>query len=284
MRYIFNNTKKFFAVIFFFLILCIIDTAHSDSLLSIHFIDVGEGDSTFIVLPSGENILIDVGGPPAGPKITQYLKSLDIKEINYLIFTHPHYDHIGGIFCLLSGFNVRNFYDNGLNDSGSDIYRDYIKLTRRDISKYKILRAGESLQFNDIRIEILNPLLPPTGSPNTDSIVLRVIYQEISILLTGDMDQVGERRLLNLKTDLTGQIIKVAHHGDNDSTSDDFLKSVKPKGAIISVSEVDIYERPHPAVINRLKQAGTRIYRTDLNGSIILRTDGKTYSIETEKQ
>lgn len=284
MRDIFNSTKRIIAIIFFFLILCATNTAYSDSLLSIHFIDVGDGDSTLILLPSGENILIDVGSPPAGPGVAQYLKSVGIKKIHHLILTHPHYDHIGGIFSIISEFNVLNFYDNGFSNFKSDIYGDYIKLIRKDLSKYKILQAGESLRFDNIRIEVLNPLLPPTGNINTDSIVLKVIYGEVKILLAGDMGQLGERRLLNLKTDLRSQILKVAHHGEDDSTSDDFLKSIKPEEAIISISEVDIYARPHPAVINRLKQAGTRIHRTDLNGNIVLRTDGKTYSIETEKQ
>ncbi|MDP3298224.1 MAG: MBL fold metallo-hydrolase [Thermodesulfovibrionia bacterium] len=284
MSYIYNSTKRITAIIFFLLILCATNTAYSDSLLSIHFIDVGDGDSTLILLHSGENILIDVGSPSAGPRVAQYLKSVGIKEINHLILTHSHYDHIGGIFSILSKFDVLNYYDNGFSNFGSDIYRDYIKLVRKDLSKYKILQAGESLRFNDIRIEVLNPLLPPTGNINTDSIVLKVIYGEVKILLAGDMGQLGERRFLNLKTDLRSQILKVAHHGEDDSTSDDFLKSIKPEEAIISISEVDIYARPHPAVINRLKQAGTRIHRTDLNGNIVLRTDGKTYSIETEKQ
>lgn len=255
----------------------------TNSELAVHFIDVGEGDCIFIALPSGKNMLIDTGSPSGGPKAVQYLKSMGIKKIDYLILTHPHDDHIGGIFSIMSEFEVINFYDNGFGNFKSDIYRDYIKLVRKDLSKYNILQAGESFLFSNIRIEVLNPLLPPTGNLNNDSIVLRLIYGDIKILFSGDLGQLGEHRLLNLGTELTGQILKAGHHGENNTSSDDFLKSVKPETAIISVSRINKYARPHREILSRLGQIGAKIYRTDLSGNIILKTDGKTYTIKTEK-
>ncbi|MEE8328738.1 MAG: ComEC/Rec2 family competence protein, partial [Thermodesulfovibrionia bacterium] len=254
----------------------------TNSELAVHFIDVGEGDCIFIALPSGKNMLIDTGSPSGGPKAVQYLKSMGIKKIDYLILTHPHDDHIGGIFSIMSEFEVINFYDNGFGNFKSDIYRDYIKLVRKDLSKYNILQAGESFLFSNIRIEVLNPLLPPTGNLNNDSIVLRLIYGDIKILFSGDLGQLGEHRLLNLGTELTGQILKAGHHGENNTSSDDFLKSVKPETAIISVSRINKYARPHREILSRLGQIGAKIYRTDLSGNIILKTDGKTYTIKTE--
>lgn len=256
----------------------------TNSELAVHFIDVGEGDCIFIALPSGKNMLIDTGSPSGGPKAVQYLKSMGIKKIDYLILTHPHDDHIGGIFSIMSEFEVINFYDNGFGNFKSDIYRDYIKLVRKDLSKYNILQAGESFLFSNIRIEVLNPLLPPTGNLNNDSIVLRLIYGDIKILFSGDLGQLGEHRLLNLGTELTGQILKAGHHGENNTSSDDFLKSVKPETAIISVSRINKYARPHREILSRLGQIGAKIYRTDLSGNIILKTDGKTYTIKTENK
>lgn len=283
--------KKYFVIfittVFFFILttergyLTPLETNNNEVI--IHFIDVEQGDCTFITLPTGENILIDAGSPSTGPKITQYLKSLSVKKIDHLILTHPHDDHIGGIFSILSEFKVLNFYDNGFSNFKSDIYRDYIKSIRKDLSKYNILQAGESLLFSNVKIKVLNPLLPPTGDLNTDSIVLRLIYEDVKILLTGDLGQLGERRLLKLKTDLVSQILKIAHHGEDDSSSYDFLKNVKPEVAIISVSKINKYARPHQNVLNRLTQVGAKIYRTDLNGNIVLRIDGKTYSIKTGK-
>lgn len=253
--------------------------AHSSS-LHIHFIDIGDGDSTLLVHPSGDNILIDVGGPLSGDRVTQYLKSLGIKRIDHLIFTHPHDDHIGGIFCLLSGFEVINFYDNGISNFESGIYEDYVSVVRQDLSRYRILQAGESLNFDDVRIDVINPVFPPTGNHNADSIAMMITYGDIKVLLTADITFLTERRLLNLGVDLKSHVLKVAHHGENDSTSEDFLKSVKPDVAIISVSKSDRYGRPHPAVLKRLTEAGARIYRTDHDGTIVLETDGKKYSIK----
>lgn len=251
--------------------------------VTIHFIDVEDGDCVFISLPTGENIMIDTGVPSAGPKIVQYLKSLGINRIDHLILTHPHADHIGGVFNILSDFKVLHIHDNGLSNFRSDIFGDYIKSVRADLSRYSILQAGESLLFDNVRIDILNPILPPTGNPNNDSIVLRLIYKDIRILFTGDLGYLGERRLLKLGIDIESQILKLSHHGENDASSTEFLMSVRPEVAIISVSRSDKYARPHPDVLRRLEQAGTRILRTDHKGSIVLRTDGTTYSISTER-
>jgi competence protein ComEC len=251
--------------------------------LIIHFIDVGKGDSTFILLPWGENILVDVGSPSGGVKVVQYLKHQGIKKINHLILTHPHYDHIGGIFYLESEFEILNFYDNGFSNFESEFYTDYVKYVRNNLLKYHILQAGESLNFGKIYIEVLNPQLPPTGNLNTDSIVLRIIYNRIKILLTGDLDKIGEKRLLKSKVDISSNILKIAHHGDNDAASEYFLKNVKPEVAVISISMIDRFARPNQNVLKRLNRIGTKIYRTDLNGNIIIKTDGKSYLIETEK-
>jgi competence protein ComEC len=251
--------------------------------LVIHFIDVGLGDSIFLELPSGENMLIDVGSPSAGPKVVQYLKSLGVRKIDRLLLTHPDDDHIGGIFGLFPAFEIRNIYDNGMSNFSSNIFSDYSALVRRDLSKYHILQEGESFLIGDITIKVLSPFLPPAGNTNSDSIVLRLGYKDISILLTADMGELGEKRLLSSGIDLKSTVLKVSHHGENDASSAEFLKNVNPETAIISVSRVNKYARPHREVLKRIEQAGARIYRTDQNGNIVFRTDGTTYSILTEK-
>jgi len=265
-----------------FLILILASPAPS-STLRIHFIDIGDGDSTLIITPSGENILIDTGSPLSVNRLTQYLESLGIEKIDHLILTHPHYDHIGGIFSLISRFKVVRFYDSGLSNPGDDIYRDYVSVVRQDLSGYRILQAGESIEAGGVRIDVINPILPPTGNPNADSIALRLTYGEVKVLFAGDMTNTAERRLLKLGLDLRSQIIKLAHHGENDATSEEFLKAVNPEYAIISVSNTDVYGRPHPNLLKRLQKAGVKVYRTDRDGTIILRTDGRAYTIEHKK-
>jgi competence protein ComEC len=227
--------------------------------------------------------LIDTGSFWAGPRIVQYLKSIGIKHIDHLILTHPHDDHIGGIFSIFPEFEIKHIYDNGFSNFTSNIYRDYISLVRSDLSKYSILQAGESFNYNNLTIEVLNPLLPPTGDPNNDSIVLRALYGNLTVLLAGDIAQLGERRLLELNSTLKSSILKVGHHGHNDASSAGFLQRIMPETAIISVSKFDKYARPHQKVLDRLYKIGTKIYRTDLNGTIVLQTNGKTYSVHSER-
>jgi beta-lactamase superfamily II metal-dependent hydrolase len=251
--------------------------------LEIHFIDVGQGDCTLINLPDGETMLVDTGSPAAGLTLIKYLRSIDINHIDHLIFTHPHDDHIGGIFNLLSEIKVTRFYDNGFSNFNSTIYGDYITLVRNDLSKYIILQNGESLELGDVTISILNPILPPTGNTNDDSIVLKLSYGDINVLLTGDMGRLRESRILKANMDLKSRIIKVSHHGDNDASTSDFLKGVNPETAIISVATYSKYARPGKAVLDRLRKKGAKIYRTDIHGSIKIVTNGKTYSVHTEK-
>ena len=258
-------------------------TEKAYGLATIHFLDVGQGDSTLFSLPSGEIILVDAGGPSAGPQESRYLKNLVISRIDHLIFTHPHDDHIGGIITLMQEFDVINIYDNGFSNSDSEIYKEYISLIKKDRSIYNILRTGTSLIFGDVSIEVLNPRPPPTGNHNRDSIVMKVNYGNINVFMAGDMESNGERDLLKTSPDLSSQILKVSHHGDSDSTSDEFLKSLSPEIAIISVGKANKYARPHQEVLRRLNSAGSRVYRTDINGDIIMKTDGKGYTIITAK-
>ena len=272
-----------FLLILLFVTLSLPSLSIADSKLAVHFLDVGLGDSIFISLPDGDNILVDTGDAAAGPKIVNYLKSEGINHIDNLITTHAHDDHMGGIFSLLSEFKVTVFYDNGFNNFRNTMYRTYIASVRSDLSKYRILQAGESLIFGAVIIDILNPVLPPTGNLNEDSIVLKLTYGEIKILLTGDMGRRGETRFLNSGIKLKSHILKVSHHGDSDSSSIDFLNKVSPDFAIISVANDKEHARPHDKAIARLLESGAKIYRTDMNGTVIVKTDGKTISIESER-
>ena len=277
-------------IIILFSFSCTSTGVNSDSLtykneneLTVYFIDVGQGDCTLIILPDKKNILVDAGSLSEGPKITEYLKLLGIKQINHLILTHPHDDHIGGIFSIVSEFKINNFYDNGFSNFDSTIYVDYLSLVRGNLTKYNVLQAGESLIFDSVKIKVLNPRLPLTGNLNEDSIVLKLVFGNLNILLSGDLGDLGEKQLLASGTELRSQILKVGHHGDKTSSSHDFLEKVKPEAAIISVSNINEYGQPHKETLNRLNNAGTIVYRTDKSGNIVLKTDGKTYSIQTEK-
>jgi len=278
----------FFLSLTFHLLSCLTlvmagSTTDIDGKLVVHFIDVGHGDASFLELPDGSNILIDAGSPAAGPKLVEYLRALQVRKINTLILTHPHDDHIGGIFSVLSTFQIERFYDSGFSNFDSSIYFDYVAAVRKDLSRYSILQAGESIVSPPVRIEVFNPLLPPTGNVNDDSIVLRLVYNNIKILFAGDAGARGESRILKVYPDISSWILKVSHHGADDALSREFLGAVAPKAAIISVAMISRDARPRRKVLARLSEMNVQIYRTDLNGNIILETDGRTFSITPEK-
>ena len=268
--------------VFFFILLLPYTSLAASNSLEIHFIDVGLGDCTLIKLPSGANILIDTGSPASAPAVVQYLRSLRIEKIDHLILTHPHDDHIGGISGIADSFPTGKFYDNGTNNMHA-IDEGYLAIVRSDTDRYEVLYAGESLVFDNIKFDILNPPSPPAGDPNNDSIVIRLRYNKFALLLAGDIGFKGEKRILSLDVPLKSQVLKIAHHGENDSTSAEFLQRVGPEAAIITVSRINEYSRPHRQVLKRLHDGGAKIYRSDVNGNIILRTDGNSFSVKTEK-
>ncbi len=268
-------------VIFFILFLPCTSLAANDN-LRVHFVDVGLGDCTLVQLPSGVNILVDTGSPSSAPSVVKYLKSLKIDKIDHLILTHPHDDHIGGIFSINDDFKISKHYDNGISNFNSELYRDYLKIVRQDLGRYEILQANESVVIDEVHLDVLNPLLPPSGNLNNDSIVIKLTYRNIKILLSGDLGILGERRLLHIDADLESQILKIGHHGEKDSTSAEFLQKVSPEVAIISVSRINKYARPHQQVLKRLHDGGAKIYRSDVHGNIVLTTDGNSFSVKTE--
>ncbi len=255
----------------------------NNNMLTLIFLDVGQGESTLLMLPDGINILVDTGSPAAGPLLVDNIKSLGIDRIDHLIFTHPHDDHIGGIFNLLHAIEVSNYYDNNFDNLSSTLFWDYVRLVRREPTRYHILRSGSTLDFGDAHIEVLNPLIPPTGDINEDSIVMRVSYGEFSVLLAGDIRNIGEKRILASGTELKSTILKVGHHGDSNASTESFLEKVTPEAAIISVGKDNKYEKPHEDALSRINATGAKVLRTDLHGHITVETDGTTYSVATEK-
>lgn len=248
---------------------------------TIHFIDVGNGDCTLFVLSSGDVILVDTGPLSASHRVSTYLRGIGISTIDHLILTHAHDDHIGGIFAIMSDFSVRNVYDNGFGNEESSLYQKYALLIRNGFARYHILKVGEYLDIGDTHIKVLQPRPPPSNDHNRDSLVMKIQYGRIGIFMAGDMPSGGDEFLLKRHQDLSSQILKVSHHGDRDATSDEVVKHLNPEIAVISVGKDNRYARPHSEVLKRLERFGTRVYRTDIDGDIIVTTDGEKYTVQT---
>jgi competence protein ComEC len=242
--------------------------------LKIHFIDVGEGDSIFIQAPDGENALVDAGNLISGYRVIEYLKENGIQNLDYLIFTHPHVDHIGGAFFVLQMLDVESVYDNGedLTEVAkySDISRWYEELVRGG-KNYKALKAGESILLGKATLSVLWPPQPPAFSDfNANSLVIMLEYGNFRCLLTGDLIIPGERKLLEQGTDLKADVLKVGHHGNTDASSEEFLVEVSPRIAIISASAEETLGQAAEEVLEKFKDIGAEVYRTDRDGDIVL--------------
>lgn len=266
--------KRFWALVLLLFTFPFLSTlASSGETGRIHFINVGEGDSILLEI-EGKSALIDTGNLISGPRLVKYLKEKGIEKLNYLILTHPHPDHIGGVFFILPALKVEKIYDNGQELGGvrksCAIYRWYEDLVRKR-KNYAVLISGNSLPLGSLTLEVLWPPEVPTSSDfNAFSLLIMVKGGGFSCLLTGDLTAAGERELLRREVNLKADVLKVGHHGAEDATSQEFLEAVSPGIAVISVDKDNFWGYPSARVLQRLKKAGVKVYRTDKEGDIIL--------------
>lgn len=259
--------------------LAILSPAWSAQSMSVAVLDVGQGDSILITLPSGGSVLVDAGDRDAGPAVIRALRERKIGALEMVVASHPHVDHIGGMADVLSAVSVRSFLDSGFA-SGS---RTQVYLLRAIQSKriaYKVARAGQKRVIGGATFEVLAPgdaLLSGTDSDaNNNSIVLKVSWKKVSFLLAGDIEPEGRARLGG---DLSATVLKVAHHGSRNGTDSALVARVRPKIAVISVGAGNSYHHPHAEALAAL--AGTKLYRTDRNGTVVLKTDGVSVKVTT---
>ncbi len=243
--------------------------------LNIYFLNVGEGEAIFLRTPNNYTILVDTGNLITGFKVFEFLKNKNIKKIDYLIITHPHPDHCGGVFEILQHFQVIQKFDNGENikiNNCEDFYRWYKEIFRKD--NYTILKKGDILNIDNIILNVLSPK-KLNGKWNEDSLVIMVKLKKIKILLMADANKNVENKLLNENIDLKAQILKIGHHGAADATSEKFIKAVNPKYAIISINKNNIRGYPSKKVLNLLNKNGIIILTTYDKGVIHFKTNGE---------
>lgn len=256
--------------------------------LEVVFLDVGEGDSAFIRTSCGKTVLIDGGGstnPTVKSKIGDsvlipFLLDSGVSSIDLIIATHGHTDHIQGLFPVLQQFKVDNLVIPSLEDE-----KDFLGLlTEASTRKVKLTHCsrGETINLDaGTKIEVLNPPAdynPGDSNLNNTSIVLKLVYKETGILFTGDAEVEEEAHMIDDKTFLEADILKVAHHGSDTSTCMEFLEQVNPKAAVISVGKNN-FGHPSQDVLNRLAEAGVKVFRTDEAGAVIVRSNGRRISI-----
>ena len=247
--------------------------------LSVHFIDVGQGDSILIDLGETE-VLIDGGGK--SPGVLSYLNHYVEGALEVLVATHPHADHIGGLIAVLDKFDVEKIWLNG-DTSTSKTYQEFMRRVNAEGASINEAIRGRSIEKDALSFIILHPIKPLTDDANNNSIVLRLSYGSIDFLFTGDAEKEAEASILQSGQPLQANILKVGHHGSKTSTSAEFLNTVKPQMAIYMAGKGNRYSHPYQETIDALTKAGAKIYGTDINGTIIITTDGKKFAIDTEK-
>ncbi|PAV28117.1 competence protein [Virgibacillus profundi] len=245
--------------------------------MRVHFIDVGQGDSILIQTPSKKTILIDGGPPKAGKKVVSFLESKQIKTIDLLIATHPDIDHIGGLPQVMKSVKVKQILDSGKLHSTKTYARYINQIYKQDIP-IKIAKKNEHITVDSmLKIKVLNTY-EKNKSNNQSSIVLKISFKEIDMLLMSDVEIEQEKSLLESQ-DLQSEIIKVAHHGSNTSTSLGFLQEVNPQIAILTYSKENDFGHPVDRVVENLYKVNATIYSTAAFGNVEIRTNGMDYFV-----
>ncbi|MGK0469157.1 ComEC/Rec2 family competence protein [Clostridium sp.] len=238
-----------------------------------HFIDVGQGDCTLIQV-NHKNLLIDSGTSDSKKKVIKYLKNNNITKLDYVIATHPHEDHIGGMASIIKTFMVDEFYAPKVTFS-SEAFKNMIISLKRKKLKIKVAKSNIFLDLGpDTTCIMLSPNKKIYKDINNYSCAVRVSYKNSTYLFTGDIETISEQEILSKGYNINSQVLKVAHHGSNSSTSMEFLDAVSPKFAVISSGENNSYGHPNKETIDKLKNINCIIYRTDLEKNIVLISDG----------
>ena len=248
--------------------------------IKIHFIDVGQGDSIFIELPNNETMLIDAGESSKEEVVSEYINTLGYNKINYVIGTHPHSDHIGGLAHIINSFNIEKIYmPKAL--STSKTYENLLNTIYKNKKNIITAKAGiKIIDEDNLKINILAPNNNNYSNLNNYSVVIKINYKSKSFLFMGDAEILSENEIL---TDVSADIIKIGHHGSDTSSSESFLSKVNPKYAIIMVGENNKYNHPNQTILDRLERNNIITYRTDLNGNIVITSDGNEINVEVSK-
>lgn len=259
--------------------------------LDVYTLDIGQGDAHLIKV-GDEYTLIDTGDVDHRERLIALLKQYNVKSLKNVIITHPHADHMGGFYALIkAGIPISHVYDNGM-DATTSVYKTYVKNITNKKIPLTALYKGDTVDLgNGATFTVYAPtkgdyILDNKGrpDPNDNSIVGKLVFGKFSMLFTGDASRAEENRLTKEEnTKLSSRVIKVGHHGSASSSQKDFLRSVRPELAVISVGLHNDYGHPTSQALKRLNAENILVYRTDTQGTIRIHTDGNTWNVTTER-
>ena len=248
--------------------------------LAVYFIDVGQADSILLVCDK-QTMLIDGGNAPDSNLIYSFLRSHGITHLDYLVASHAHEDHVGGLAGALNYATVSTVYCP-VTSYDSKAFHSFLKYLGQQNVAITVPKPGETFMLGGAFVEILSPT-KASDEPNNTSIVMKVTLGETSFLFTGDAEREEEQDILNAGYDLSATVLKVGHHGSDTSTTYPFLREIMPEYAVISCGTDNTYGHPHDNLLSRLRDAEVKVYRTDTQGDIICISDGKSVRFSTER-
>lgn len=249
-----------------------------DNYLKVYFIDVGQADC-ILIDNNHEYALIDGGNTIDGKKLVKYFKDIGIKKFNYVIATHPHEDHIGGLNYIIYNFNIDHFIGTNIK-TGFKSYDNMMNALERKNIKYEVPNINDTFKVGELIFKVIY-LDNNKDDINSSSIVIEMNYKNNSFLFTGDTTTDAEKKYLESLNEI--DVLKVSHHGSQYASSAQFLMKTKPKYAIISVGKDNEYGYPKQVVLDKLNELNTKVYRTDQLGTIILTSNGNDIEIDNIK-
>lgn len=246
--------------------------------LTVHFLDVGQADSIFIELPNAQSMLIDAGDKNYGEGIVDYITDCGYSQIDYLIATHPHADHIGSMSYVVDNMDIGSVYMPKVS-TNTKTYENLLTSISEKGLKIKSASAGLNIiDYDNLKADVVAPVKIDKDNLNNCSIVFKLEYKNNSFLFTGDAEH---EELKQITADLTSDVLKVGHHGSGTSTNKKFLAQVNPSISVISLGKNNEYGHPHKSALNALKDCGCEIYRTDKDKTVVISSDGENLTVET---
>ena len=248
--------------------------------VEVHYIDVGQGDS-ILIQAGGHSMLIDAGENNKGTIVVNYLKSKHIKNLDYVVGTHPHSDHVGGLDTVIRSFSVDNVILPDVVHSTKTFEDVLDSIQNKSIHTIKA-KAGDTYTLGPSSFTILAPNSTDYDDLNNYSVVIKLTFRSTSFLFTGDAEKLSEGEILDRGYDLSADVIKIGHHGSSYSSSPDFLEAVNPSYAVISVGKGNKYGHPATETLQALADRNISVYRTDKQGTVVFTSDGKNISVNTD--
>lgn len=242
--------------------------------MRVHYIDVKQGDSTFIEFPNDKTMLIDAGKKEQGSNVVNYIKNLGYNKIDYVVGTHPDADHIGGLATVIESFAIGSIY-MPKKSSTTQTYLNLLKVIKnKGLTIHTAISGVNIISLDNLKVDIISPTKEYETS-NESSAVIKIVYKNRKFLFMADATTDNEA---DIKADVESDVVKVGHHGSDSSSKEEFVQKTKAKYAVISVGE-NSYHHPHDIIVKRWENIGAEVLRTDKLGSIVISTDGNNLNI-----